>query len=212
MYNENYYRGVYKDYDFHNPPEKLLFYRSIIEKLAPKKENIKILDLGCAFGNFLASLNPKWMRFGIDVSNFAINKAKKRYRDVQFRNGDLTIIPFEEVFDIIVAFDTLEHIVDCDSLVLSLRKKLQSKGKLIFVVPVYDGPLGSIVKLLDKDPTHVHKKSRYYWLDWIEKSFEVMEWFGVVRYLLPWNYYFHMPTTIFRKFAPAIIVICCKEE
>ena len=114
MYNENYYRGVYKDYDFHNPPEKLLFYRSIIEKLAPKKENIKMLDLGCAFGNFLASLNPKWMRFGIDVSNFAINKAKKRYRDVQFRNGDLTIIPFEEVFDIIVAFDTLEHIVDCD--------------------------------------------------------------------------------------------------
>jgi hypothetical protein len=63
---------------------------------------------------------------------------------------------------------------------------------------------------LDKDPTHVHKWPRAKWLEWAERDFTVIEWNGILRYLLPTGKYLHVPSRLFRGHTPAILVACRK--
>ena len=76
------------------------------------------------------------------------------------------------------------------------------------MVPVYDGLSGPIVRLLDRDPTHVHKQSRHDWLAWAGRHFNVLEWEGVIRYLLPGGHYLNVPSRALRAHTPAILVAC----
>ena len=72
-------------------------------------------------------------------------------------------------------------------------------------------PYIRIIRRLDRDPTHLHKWPRQRWLDWAARHFSVVEWSGIVRYLLPGGYYLHLVTRLFRRHAPAIIVIARKR-
>jgi hypothetical protein len=83
-------------------------------------------------------------------------------------------------------------------------------GIFLFVVPVYDGPLGPVVRLLDKDPTHVHQKSRAFWLGWASRRFTVLDWWGLTRYLLPGGLYVNWPSRLARRVSPAIAVVARK--
>lgn len=116
-------------------------------------------------------------------------------------------------FQIIVAFDVLEHIQEIDAIFKDIFIRLGVKGLFVFVCPVYDGPLGFIVRLLDKDSTHIHKKSRFWWLHLAKSTgFNIIEWRGIMRYFLPWRYYLHMRMMgLLKRIAPAIIVVCCKS-
>lgn len=114
--------------------------------------------------------------------------------------------PIASRFDAIVAFDVLEHIPAVDNTLEFVRQSLTPDGIFLFVVPVYDGPLGPIVNFLDSDPTHVHKRSREWWLGKVRDRFEVISWTGVVRYLVARRFYLHMPSSAIRAVAPAIAV------
>src|SRR5262249_3361336 len=105
------------------------------------------------------------------------------------------------------SFDVIEHIPDLDSTRRSIYSLLKPGGIFVFVVPVYDGPLGWVVHALDKDPTHIHKTRRTFWLDWAAASFEVLEWQGAFRYMTPFGVYLHYPSRILRRGSPAIAVV-----
>lgn len=202
-----YFESNYRDYARQNPPRKLHFYRRLVEGLVPGTSNPRILDLGCAFGTFLATLDSRWERFGVDVSRFATEEASRTVPGVAFACAGATEIPFSGPFDVITAFDVIEHIPSLDRVVSAIRGKASANGHLVFVVPVYDGPLGAVVRLLDKDRTHVHKRSRRFWLRWTEEHFDLVEWWGVARYLFPGDVYLHCTTKTWRSFAPAIAVV-----
>jgi hypothetical protein len=87
---------------------------------------------------------------------------------------------------------------------------LRPGGILLIVVPVYDGPLGPLVTLFDRDPSHVLKESRQYWLSCLSRHFEIIEWQGAFRKLLWGTRYMHLPTTSFRQIAPAIAIVARK--
>ena len=89
----------------------------------------------------------------------------------------------------------------------SLRRSLTPGGIFLFVVPVYDGPMGPIIRTLDRDPTHVHKRSRAWWLELISRKFEVTSWTGIFRYLAGGRFYLHLPTRALRQVAPAIAIV-----
>ena len=67
------------------------------------------------------------------------------------------MIPFRGPFHAIVAFDVIEHVPDLDAIAKFVHSELDAHGVFVFVVPVYDGPLGGLVRRLDKDPTHMQK-------------------------------------------------------
>jgi SAM-dependent methyltransferase len=206
-FEKDYFENTYRNYARQNPRRKLRFYRGIVERAAPRDHTPRILDIGCAFGGFLSELNPAWQRCGIDVSQFAIDRAIERVPGASFAQADIREIPFSGPFDIVTAFDVIEHVPSLDAAASSIRSKLNPGGAFLFVVPVYDGPTGPAVHLLDRDETHLHKRSREFWLRWAAERFEVVTWWGLVRYLLPGGYYVHVVTRAMRRFTPAIAVL-----
>ncbi|TMQ54172.1 MAG: class I SAM-dependent methyltransferase [Candidatus Eisenbacteria bacterium] len=206
-FEREYYETVYPNYSRQNPPRKLRFYRRLVERVAPIGRVPRILDIGCAFGVFLSALNPKWRRFGTDVSQFATERAAAIVPDATFARADIHEIPFSDPFDIITSFDVIEHIPSLEEVASVVQSKLVPNGHFVFVVPVYDGVTGPLIRLLDKDETHIHKRSRDFWLGWTRENFVLLEWYGIFRYLFPGLGYAHVPTRLWRRVAPAIAVI-----
>lgn len=207
-FEQDYFARHYGNYARQNPPRKLAFYRELIAPAAAGVSRPRILDLGCAFGRFLGSLGPEWERFGLDVSQFAIDRARQAVPDATFAVASATEIPFDDRFDAIVAFDVIEHLPKLADVAAAVRARLRSGGYWVFVVPVYDGPTGPIIRLLDHDETHLHKCSRKFWLDWASSEhFRIVEWRGMYRYLFPGGWYAHFVSHRWRRFTPAIAVV-----
>jgi len=211
-FEKEYFAQNYRDYAKHNPPAKMRFYGELVESAAPQRAERRILDVGCAFGTFLGSLDDRWRKYGLDQSQHAIEHARENLPQGTFAVGSAIEIPFDEQFDAICSFDCLEHVEDLEAVRSNIIAHLAGDGAFVFVVPVYDGPTGPIIHFLDRDPTHVHKRDRWFWLSWAERSFEIREWWGVYRYLLPGGIYAHLPTRRFRRWTPAIAVVASRRE
>jgi SAM-dependent methyltransferase len=207
VFDENYYRTVYRNYTRQNPPRKLRFYQDLLTRHLGKSESIRLLDVGCAFAAFLSSLPRGWDLYGIDVSEHAIESARSKVPGVKLASAKLETLPFQGPFDAVTSFDVIEHIPDLGKVAEIVSGLLKPGGIFLFVVPVYDGPLGWLVHLLDKDPTHVHKTKRDFWLSWAAQFFEVVEWQGTYRYLTPMGVYMHFASRLFRRWSPAIAVV-----
>ncbi len=204
-FGEDYYRTVYRHYERQNPSYKTEFYRQFILQHAGRDVG-RILDVGCAFGGFLASLPKSWDRYGIDISSFAIEQAARTNPDLHVANAILENNPFKGPFDVVTSFDVIEHINDLEKVAACVADLLTPGGLYVFVVPTYDGPFGPVVHFLDHDPTHLHKTNRRFWLEWAARHFEIQEWIGAFRFLAPVGPYIHWPTRALRSISPAIMV------
>ena len=214
-FNEDYFRCVYRDYDRQNPPVKLRYYRTQLALDDASRNQFSIHDIGCAFGRFLGVLGPGWRRFGSDVSEYAIGQARQEQPECTFAVAEMGQVAgqgFPEKFAAVTAFDSIEHMPDLEQLAENVKAQLLPGGTFIFVVPVYDGLSGPVIRRLDRDPTHLHKWPRQRWLDWAERHFTVVRWHGILRFLLPWSWYLHWPTEIFRWHTPAVMVVCRERQ
>lgn len=208
----DYYAANYRSYEAQNPSHKLDHYVSEVDKACNGRSDLTLLDIGCGPGAFLAhasELRPNWQLHGTDIRADAVEVAAVKLGNrakIAVAQADLR--PFgSTMYDVITAWDVLEHLGDPAAAVSSLRSWLVPGGALIFVVPVYDGPLGPVVSLLDKDPTHLQKKGRDYWVNLAKSLFSEISWHGVIRYLVTTNRYIHFPMRRLRRFTPAILVI-----
>jgi SAM-dependent methyltransferase len=211
-FEREYFDSAYRDYARQNPPGKLRFYRRMLERSMPRLSQPSILEIGCGPGRFLASLDDKWTRVGSDVSAHAVALARSRNPRVHFVRATGAGLPFAREFDAIVAFDTLEHVPDVTAVFEEVAARLTPSGVFLFVVPVYDGLSGPVIRRLDRDPTHVHKCGRRFWLDLASRRFEVIDWCGIVRYLLPGGIYVNWPSRICRAHTPAVAIVARRRR
>ena len=110
----------------------------ILEK-ADGKNVHTIADVGCGIGHKTSILKkrfPEAQVNGFDFSEAAINVAKKAYgpEGVNFSCEDITKSEYKDKYDIVAAFDVLEHIEDWQGLVEKLI--LVNKRYLLFSFPV----------------------------------------------------------------------------
>ena len=75
LFGEEYFDKNYSDYDRQNPQKKLGFYRTLAEAAVSGKKS-PYSGNGRAFGKFLGSLDPRWRKSGMDISDFAIVRAR----------------------------------------------------------------------------------------------------------------------------------------
>jgi len=212
VFDERYFKTYYRNYVAQNPLRRLRFYAQTIERHLTPGAPRRIHDIGCAFGRFLGSLDRTWQVFGTDASEFAVAQAARDNPQGVFKVAGAEVGKvFDQPFGVVTAFDVIEHVPDPDAVARSVIEQLVDGGCFIFVVPVYDGLSGPVIRLLDRDPTHLHKWSRQRWLDWAESHFSLVEWKGILRYLLPGGYYLRLVTQVFRRHTPAIIVIARKR-
>ena len=212
VYDKAYFETQYRNYERQNPVRKIAFYRRLVVRAAGETMRPRILDIGCAFGHFLAALPAHWERCGIDASQYAVGHAARSMPEIQFAVGDWEQRPFGGHFDLITAFDVLEHVANLPDLLDWIMRSLRVGGSFVFVVPVYDGPTGPIIRFLDRDPTHVHKKVRRFWLECGGAGLQLSEWWGIFRYCLPGGHYIHAVTRLWREYCPAIACVLRRRE
>jgi SAM-dependent methyltransferase len=206
-FERQYFETAYFDYERQNPARKLRFYRRLLDEHLEPVEHPAILEIGCGLGSFLASLDARWIKYGFDVSVYAVSQAKAKNPDAQLVVASGLQIPFTRRFDAIVSFDVLEHLPDPEAAFDEVASHLAPAGVFAFVVPVYDGLSGPVIRRLDNDVTHLQKHGRGFWLQLVSRRFRVLAWHGLIRYLLPGGIYLNWPTTIGRRHTPAIAVV-----
>lgn len=105
------------------------------------KESDNVGDFACGTGYGSAILATKAESVvGLDIDGRVIEKIKERYKEVhnlEFLESDLLKMDFENKFDTIVSFETIEHLKEEDILKLLalFHKALKSSGKLIISTP-----------------------------------------------------------------------------
>jgi ubiquinone/menaquinone biosynthesis C-methylase UbiE len=102
-------------------------------------ENKIVLDIasGEGYGTNLLSKKAK-MVYGVDISEEAINHAQEKYdrNNIEFKVGSVINIPFEEnKFDVVVSFETIEHLTEQEQMLSEIKRVLKKDGILILSSP-----------------------------------------------------------------------------
>jgi SAM-dependent methyltransferase len=211
--SSHYFVDQYRDYERQNSPRKLDHYLDVIDSHWAGGQ-AELLDIGCGLGSFLDRTHhrhPTWGLHGSDINRQGVEATQARVprATVTLSSADTRSHP-ASTFDVVTAWDVVEHVESIDGVADSIDSMLKPRGLFFFVVPVYDGVLGKVVERLDKDPTHVHKRGRDFWLDWAAGHFEVVDWHGVFRYLVAGRGYIHIHTRRFRRQGSAVLAVCRK--
>ena len=150
---------------------------------------------------------------GCDASAHAMAQARALLPPrVPLLVASLDTLALRRHFDVVCAFDVAEHVPDLPAVFASAWRLLNPGGLFVFTVPVYDGPLGWLVHRLDKDPTHVHKRGRDFWLGQLAPRFELLRYTGVWRYFLPGGLYLNVMSRLSRRVTTAVLVVARRGE
>lgn len=100
--------------------------------------NILDIGMGNAFLEQRLSKSKNIKLYGMDISSYVINKAKKEFEG-EYKIGDIKSIPFKtNLFDVVVALDVLEHIPSSQILAAydEIVRVSKKKSKIVISVPL----------------------------------------------------------------------------
>ncbi|UZE95154.1 class I SAM-dependent methyltransferase [Alkalimarinus alittae] len=127
-------------------------------KYLPSLNNEKILDIGCAKGDFLAFLGKRFPNLNLHGCD-AFND-KVAHPNIEFCNAELSNAGYPaSCFDLVTAWAVFEHLHFPSKYFEELGRILKPKGKFIFLVPNANSLYGK--KSYREDlPRHLHHFSR----------------------------------------------------
>jgi Methylase involved in ubiquinone/menaquinone biosynthesis len=101
--------------------------------------NKKVLDIACGegYGSNLMAVNATYVT-GIDINEEIITKAREKYKrpNLEFLQGNAEKLPFDDnSFDIVVSFETIEHLENHQALFSEIKRVLKPDGILIISTP-----------------------------------------------------------------------------
>ena len=102
----------------------------------PAAENF--FEIGCGTGFVLSAIAetcPGLRLFGSEIYSTGLEVAAKRVRKSTFFQMDARNIPLEEEFDVIGAFDVLEHIHEDEKVLSRMYRAVRAGGGVILTVP-----------------------------------------------------------------------------
>lgn len=97
-----------------------------------------LLEIGCGTGYVLSGINkafPHTTLHGSEIFTTGLGFAAARLPQVDFMQMDATNIPFREEFDVIGAFDVLEHIDEDEQVLDQAFRALRPQGTMLITVP-----------------------------------------------------------------------------
>ena len=143
------------------------------------------LEIGCGTGFVLSGIRREFQDiklFGSDIFSEGFAYAKERVLDATFFQMNAQEIPFEDEFDVIGAFDVLEHIKDDEAVLKQMHQACKHNGGIILTVPQH----AFLWSCMDEYSCHVR---RYHAHDLKAKvkraGFKVLRTTSFVSILLP---------------------------
>lgn len=148
----------------------LIYFEHIARYLFAKQfvKGKRVLDVACGsgYGAYELLKGGASAVIGLDNSRQAISYARKKYKKkgISFLRGDAEEMPFMKgEFDIIVSFETIEHLKNQDEFVIEVKRVLKNKGLLIISTPnklVY--PKGNIFHTQELTPKNFRNLLRHH--------------------------------------------------
>lgn len=138
-------------------------------------EGKNVLDIACGAGKgsfILAEKGNANFVLGCDINEKSIRYAKHRNKHpkVQFSNQNATELNFNEDFDVVVSFETIEHLNDVDKFLKNIYSALKPGGIFIVSTPISR-------KNIDKSP-----KNPYHFCEWgFEQFHKVISKYFIVE-------------------------------
>ena len=107
-----------------------------IGKYFPSAESL--MEIGCGTGFVLSGIEreiPRLQLYGSEIYSVGLGFAGSRLKGAELFQMDARSIPFEKEFDVIGAFDVLEHIKDDEKVFSQIHMALKVGGGVILTVP-----------------------------------------------------------------------------
>jgi len=145
-----------------------------------KKEHT-ILDVACGLGRLLeASTEYGCDLHGFDISDVAVEKAKKRLPHATIQVANAEQIPYpDNTFDRITCLGSLERMIDLEKVLKEIRRVAKPDAKILFLVRNINGWSWKLTKDILKTKvkaSHQGAKSQADWSALFQKiGFEISE-------------------------------------
>ena len=143
------------------------------------------LEVGCGTGFVLtgiAAAFPQAKLAGSEVFSAGLGYAARRVPRASFMQMDGRRIPFADEFDVIGAFDVIEHIEEDEAVLASMRAALRPGGGLLVTVPQHPW----LWSASDEYACHVRRYTARELHDKVRRAgFEIVRSTSFVSLLLP---------------------------
>ncbi len=139
-------------------------FKRLIHKYSTNTSKTRYLDIGCGTGDFIRQLDDldNLEIIGSEVYLRGLYYAKKNLPQIEFVQFDVARGTMDEEFDLIGAFDVIEHIEDDIVALKNMQRMLTDGGVLLISVPQYMFMWGRLDEI-------VRHKRRYSRLDLLSK-------------------------------------------
>lgn len=111
---------------------------SIARKILSQQNFKKCLDVGCASGYMVSEISrvfPYALYWGVDSYDKVIDYGKKKYPHIKFKVANAQKLPFKTgEFDLIICYETIEHITKPLKALKEMKRVLGKNGKLILTM------------------------------------------------------------------------------
>ena len=156
----------------------------VFRRFTDPSRPIDVLEIGCGIGGVIGALRamPHLRLTGSEVYIQGLKYARSKLPDIEFIQLDATDIPFKNAYDVVGAFDVLEHIEHDERVMSEVRETLRPGGLFVVTVPQYQWLWSRLDEV-------VHHKRRYHRRQLVERlrrsGFEVIYTTSFVTMLFP---------------------------
>ena len=150
--------------------ERYKFAANIIKEYKNKK-NLKILDIACGIGYGTLMLSFLGYTIGADYDLNTLKNAKTNFKIEFLIQANALCLPFkDESFDIIVSFETIEHVINGNKFLSEMKRVLKNDGLFICSTPN--------IEYTAHPPFHLKEYEPKKFFDLLKKHFRIVEKYG----------------------------------
>lgn len=190
-YYKEYYRSEREHWFFRGRADIIMAHvQSLVDQIKIEEDRpLKILNIGVATGRTSELLNTYGEVKSVEFDEDCFNFTKENVKDIDLERGSILDLAYEDsTYDLVCAFDVIEHVEDDQLAVIEMKRVCKSGGQVVLTVPAF-------MSLWSKHD-EVNHHFRRYRVSEIKRLFKENEKIGLATYF---NFWLFPVAFIFRK-------------